>query len=1262
MKPRRQQLQTLCPDVDAEFIAQHLRRLDEEYFERFPLDRVTRHLSGLASLSPSKPAEVLVEFGASGGVECTVLAFDYPSEFSLVTGVLFAMGLSIRSGDVFTYRAEDEAPTAAVRGRRPGRPRPPQKKSPLHRRRIIDHFVGVTDSDRPSTWGAEARTRLLEVITLLERGDPESVEAAKHRVNEMVTRRLAALDSSRYPVFYPAKLEIDDTVESATRLRVASQDTPAFLYAVSNALSLMGLAIQHVRIRTRDGQIEDEIDLVDPSGQPVRDPDLLARIQLSVLLTKQCTYFLDRAPDPYTALSRFEKLTESLLRLPQTGHWAELLSNPKVLKDLARILGASDFLWEDFIRMQYESLLPILTPHVGGERLSDPSTFVERLDAELENAETFEEKRAAVNRFKDREIFLLDLDSILSEDVDFRTFAEGLTSLAEAVVAASLDVISERLRERHGVPLGVADIETPWAMFGLGKLGGAALGYASDIELLLIYEGSGPTTGERPVSAAEYFSALMRELALFIQTKREGIFAVDLRLRPYGNSGPLASSLENFCTYYGPTGPAHPFERLALVRLRPIAGDPELGAQVTRLRDEFVYASGRVDFGALRDLRQRQYAEKARPGAYNAKFSPGALVDLEYTVQILQVVYAKDVAELRSPRIHVALEELGKRGLVDIDECRRLNAAYDFLRRLINGLRMLRGSAQDLFLPPADSDEFVHLARRIGYEPGELGAADQLQVDFQSHTATVRTFVEHYLGRASLPDPFAGNIADVILSGEPPEELWRPTLERAGFRDPERAFRNWLGLSSRGSRAEFARLAVLAADRLGGEPDADMALNNWERFVSSLDDPPAHFRQLRAQPQRLGILLGIFSRSQFLAETLIRRPEEFDWITAAETLREAPSARRHRSALRRVSSSCDGAGERLDAIRRYRQRELLRIGTRDMILGVDTASIMAELSVLADTIVQATLDEIWAEFGASGETRDRLCVLAFGKLGGVELNYSSDIDLIGVYSGSSSDGAAREFAAVLSRLATELSRATGEGRMYRVDFRLRPYGRSGSLVSSIGELVEYYEKKARLWEIQALLKLRPIAGNTDVGYELLDALYPVLRRPHDRSEVTGSIQRLRDEAVRNTLTRSLGSGIDVKNGTGGIRDVEFLVQGLQLVSLARSPRVLGGNTLEALCLLADEELIGGDIAADLADDYVFLRRVEHYLQILHDRQIHSLPSRKEEREALARRLQIDGADAFTERLDACLSRVHRAYVRHLFGEGTDSGREAGDSV
>ena len=1266
MQSIRESLKRSMPDMDEEVLKGHLNRLGHDYFKRFSTEHIARHLSAISRLSSRNPVELIIDRIRDDEIECTVLGFDYPGEFSLITGILAGTGFNVMSGDVYTYEKSNDN---AVKGRyqRKMFPLSPIDDA-LHRRKIIDFFSGTLINPLYfEKWSVHLKKNLEDVIGLLEQGDEQSLREARNRVNEMVVNHLSGIRSKGpEPGLYPVEIDISNA-GPFTRLKIVSEDTPAFLYSLSNALSLHSILLEHVSIRTIHGRIEDTIDLVDSQGRKIEDREILDSVKLSVLLTKEFTYFLAKAPDPYTALSRFEHLLDDVLKKPLKEKWISYLADSSNLQDFARLLGASDFLWEDFIRLQYESLLPLLKPDVQGHLLSgSPDAVRERLAAALEGARSLDEKKQAINNFKDQEIFLIDLDHILNAEPDIKFLAERLTMLAETVVNCSAGAVYNDLAGRHGRPTSVAGLNAAYAIMGLGKFGGAALGYASDIELLFVYNDNGRTDGEDPVDNSEFFNLLAQGVNLFIESKREGIFQVDLRLRPHGESGPLACSMDGFCSYYGKDGQAHPYELLSLVRMRAVGGDHELGKQLERIRDDLVYFSDNIDIKEIRLLREKQFREKNVPGKVNAKFSPGGLVDLEYGVQILQVIHGKDIPALRTARIHEALTALSDAGILSEGDSLRLINAYNFLRNLINGLRMLRGNAKDLFLPSIDTNEFGHLARRMGYvRGGPIDTAQELYLDFETHTAMVRVFAEKYFGRESLPAPDTGTVVDVILSEQMPEGLRNRILSQGGFKDPQRAFVNLMGLAGEGNRKElFTRIALLAWDMLKRMPDPDMALNNWDRFIHSLGNAEFHYNILLSQPMQLEILLSIFSGSQFLSDTLIRNPGFFDWLIIPEVLHRVRTRKELEDELQNSARTCLSREEWLNKVRRLRRREILRIGTRDIYLKISPRIIMQELTALAEALTHIVLDEclkrIIRDKKIEGKgLANRFYIMAFGKMGGNELNYSSDIDLLGIFDKGDAikgddrtgDGNKEIFSRLMEDVISDLCSYTEEGYAYRVDLRLRPFGSSGVLVNSINGLMDYYERSASLWEIQAAIKMRPVAGNLRLGYGFIERLGAILHKPRDRRQIKESIEKMRNLAIQS-YSGALTETLDIKSGIGGIRDVEFMVQGLQLMHARDRGMIYEGNTMLAIESLCEAGILPDEVADILKEDYIFLRRTEHCLQLLEDRQVHAIPGDRNELSALSKRmLGVEAnADQFMDELNSCLKRVRGFYKAYLLGD------------
>jgi glutamate-ammonia-ligase adenylyltransferase len=375
------------------------------------------------------------------------------------------------------------------------------------------------------------------------------------------------------------------------------------------------------------------------------------------------------------------------------------------------------------------------------------ATVAKSLKQRLARCRTEAQRRQALNQFKDQELFRIDMKHLLESDSGLPEFSLALTELAEVILAQALEDCLKKLTKLFGVPRLAGGGRCPAVLLGAGKLGGRELGYASDIEIMLAYEGSGRTAGSSKMANSEFFERLIQELLQWIEAKQEGIFHIDVRLRPHGSKGSLANTLDEFRQYYSSNGSAAPFERQALIKLRGIAGDEELGRQVERHRDDFVYSGAPWDLAVALDLRHRQVTELVVPGRFNVKYSRGGLIDIEYAIQYLQLMHGHQHATLRTPNTLAALTALVSCGILPAEVAEQLREAYLFFRRLVDGLRMVRGNTRDLLLPTAESDDFVFLARRIGYGRDDWAAgARQFQTDLDRHSATAHGFFDRSFG------------------------------------------------------------------------------------------------------------------------------------------------------------------------------------------------------------------------------------------------------------------------------------------------------------------------------------------------------------------------------------------------------------------------------------------------------------------------------------------------------------------------------------
>ncbi|MBI3961763.1 MAG: glutamine synthetase adenylyltransferase, partial [Deinococcus sp.] len=428
-------------------------------------------------------------------------------------------------------------------------------------------------------------------------------------------------------------------------------------------------------------------------------------------------------------LANFDQFIDQVFAPEGEEHSSfNLLSSQSTIDALARLFGASGFLWEDFLRFQHQNLLPLLADGQALQQRPTRAELEQELHSALAKATSPTEQRTMLNRFKDQAMLRIDLRHMLGHS-SFPEFSQELSELAEIVISGAVDLANQALERTHGRPLLANRQPCPLAVFALGKCGGQEMGYASDVELSFVYSGDGHTTGPRVIPTPEYFEHLVKQVSEFIEHRREGIFQLDLRLRPYGNQGPLASPLAAFQRYYQPGGGARQFERQALVKMRCIAGDPELAQQVLAIRDQFVYGPEPFDPRELRHIRTRQVKELVPPGRTHAKYSPGALVDVEYLIQYLQILHGQSNQALRTPNTVAALQALYEARVLDAEVHHNLYEGYLFLRHLINALRIVRGNAKDLLLPLPGTPEFAALARRLGF--GERQATLEWEVVHQ---------------------------------------------------------------------------------------------------------------------------------------------------------------------------------------------------------------------------------------------------------------------------------------------------------------------------------------------------------------------------------------------------------------------------------------------------------------------------------------------------------------------------------------------------
>ena len=630
----RSEVARRCPRVAAEVLDDFFDQLGDDYFALFSAAQIADHVRLVSTIDDQHPLHVRVTPRSTASADILLVGYDLVGEFALITGAMTACGLNIREGQVFSYR------------------RGPERLTPWGGRTrgglIVDLFAVDFDPEQPFDAGAQGAFRdfLTALIDLQRQGRQQQ---ARDTLNYRLIDDIRAAGRSFPRRLFPVQVDIDnDASPDWTVVHIAAEDTPGFLYSLSNALAMRDFYVHRVNIRSVQGKVQDELCLGRRGGKITSDEGQ-QELRLIVALIKQFTHFLTAAPDPAKALQHFDQFVDRLAGSASAGASLDWLSEDGTMQALATMLGSSDFLWEDFLRMQHANLVPVLQEMQATDRPVDAGTLRRRLADALQAAETPAARKAALNTFKDREMFRIDLRHLQHPDLPFGVFADELTDLAEVVVAGALDAAQTDLGERYGRPLLDDGQPCPFALFALGKFGGRELGYASDIEMLCVYGGSGATSGPQRLANTEYATLLVQHLRDVIVARQAGIFEIDLRLRPHGAQGPLATSREVFRAYYSTGGQAADFERQALIKLRWVAGDPELGRQVEAWRDGFVYSGAPFDLRAAAALRERQIDELTAPGQIDSKYGRGGLVEVEYTAQYLQLRHGHELSRAANP-------------------------------------------------------------------------------------------------------------------------------------------------------------------------------------------------------------------------------------------------------------------------------------------------------------------------------------------------------------------------------------------------------------------------------------------------------------------------------------------------------------------------------------------------------------------------------------------------------------------------------------
>jgi glutamate-ammonia-ligase adenylyltransferase len=933
-----------------------------------------------------------------------------------------------------------------------------------------------------------------------------------------------------------------------------------------------------------------------------------------------------RTPDPDLSLAGVERFADAAGGLPEERD---------LLEALALLCGASRLAAGLLARRPELLRRTARSPHLLRPRTeSELRRSLARAAAGLDPDDAAGLHRL-LRRFRDREVLRIALRDL--RRARMAEVAGELSALACACLDAAIRFHDRRLRARHGPPHGLAGRE-PGAGFcalAMGKLGAGELNFSSDVDLLYVYFADGETEGASRLTHFAYFARLAELVTESLAKATEDglVFRVDLNLRPDGRNGPIVNSVRAAELYYQSHGRS--WERNALVKARPAAGDLATGEDLLRLLEPFVWRRS-LDTEVLAEIQAMKARIDARAGAEgrdDLKLGRGGIREAEFFVSALQLLYGGRSPEVRERAVLPALDRLLYAGIVPARDRDSLADAYLFLRRAEHRLQMVDGRQTQRMAP---AGQRLALARAMGF-------ADEARFEaaLQGHRDRVAALFGGLLGTGTgewALDPELALLGDAQV--EDPARR-RAIATSRGFGDADRVLAAVDALARR--RTPFAptgdpAAAVALLAEVLATPDPDQALTHLADFAAAIPNPEPYFRMLTEHRRVARLLLSLFGTSDFLSKRFLRHPELLDALLREDQAVSRKGAARlgreldERLALVPADLHPDESLERrLGELRRYKNEEVLRIALHDIAGALGPGEVAAQLTDLAEASLCRALALAEEEAAAKGRSPpSRLCVVAMGKLGGRELGYHSDLDLVFLYRG----GPNAEYVRLAQRFLAFLQMPLREGLLYKTDTRLRPSGNRGALVSSAEGFARYHlggegspQVQSQLWERQALLRARCVAGDEPLFEELRGVVLDrvLWSPPADRAAMAAEIRRMR-ERIEVEVGRESQKGLNPKAGRGGLVDVEFAAQFLQLAHGHGCPALRTPNTPAALARAREAGLTSDRVALALSRGYDFLRRLETRLRIVHDYSVDHLPPPGRALAQLARRLGYYGED------------------------------------
>ncbi len=847
--------------------------------------------------------------------------------------------------------------------------------------------------------------------------------------------------------------------------------------------------------------------------------------------------------------------------------------------------------------------------------------FAEDPPGEPGEAAPAERLRPALRRLRERVFHTLMVRDIAGQ-APLHEVVAAMSALADLAVGQAYRSVMRGLIEIHGVPRHPDSGEPQDMMIlGMGKLGGKELNVSSDIDLIMLYGEEGETDGRRRISHHEFYGkACRRMMPVLSEIDADGfVFRTDLRLRPDGDSGPLAWSLDALENYLVAQG--REWERYAWLKARtipcPYFAEDGLAAQARQLealRRPFVYRKY-FDFdalSALRRLRERirmdwQRRAHARNGVdtrHNIKLGEGGIREIEFVVQLNQLIRGGRLPSLQQRNLLAALHKQRRAGLLDATQAEGLEAAYGFLRRVEHMLQY-REDEQTHLLPP-EPERQAELAHAMGLPP------DVFTARLEAHrTFVAQCFRDAFriagMGGGDVAEPAAPAPADAASDPDAPlppayadgdADIIRPRIEALleGHR-----IRSLPTTSRRRLTALLPRLIEAA----GGTPDPRSTLLRLLDLVEHVAQRSAYLALLAEYPETLARVARIIGASPWASHYLTQYPLLLDGLIEWRSLMQAPDFAAIAEQLSSDLDACvlpDGQADveqQMNLMRDLQHQVTFQLLAQDLEGAITVEALADRLSALADLLLAETIRRAWplalprSQRAAPGVPR--FAIIAYGKLGGKEIGYASDLDLVFLYDDPDQDAGER-YTKLGRRVASWLSTLTSSGRLYDIDLRLRPDGDAGLLAVPIDAFESYQLHQAWPWEHQALTRARFVAGDAGIGGRFEDIRRRILLLPRDPEALRKDVRDMRAKITAGHPNHS--GDFDLKHDRGGMVDIEFITQYLVLSQAGTHPELLDNlGNIALLGLAARAGLIPAPLAAQVADAYRVLRRRQHALRL-----------------------------------------------------------------